>query len=169
MNKILLLLLTVSTYALASSAEAGTDIIQRTVNFLLFAGLIWYFVAEPAKAYFSGRSQGIADELQKVKDRLIESDNLKKESLARVVEAEKFATDLVESSKKENKIINDNIMAQCDIDLANLTSHQKVLMDFEQRKMVRGVVEDTVSKALSDTSDSFGQEAMASVILKKVA
>ena len=55
------------------------------------------------------------------------------------------------------------------IDLANLTSQQKVLMDFEQRKMIRGVVENTVSNLLSDTSDSFDQEAMANVILKKVA
>ena len=61
MNKILLLLLTVSTYALASSGEAGTDIVQRTVNFLLFDVLIWYFFAHPAKAYFSGRIQCIAD------------------------------------------------------------------------------------------------------------
>ena len=169
MNKILLLLLTVSTYALASSGEAGTDIVQRTVNFLLFAGLIWYFVAEPAKAYFSGRRQGIADELQKVKDRLAESDKLKKDALAKVAEAEKFAKDLMELSKKENKIVNDNIMAQCDIDLANLNSQQKILMDFEQRKMIRGVVEDTISSVLSDTSNDFDQEAMANVILKKVA
>ncbi len=169
MNKILLLLLTVSTYALASSGEAGTDIVQRTVNFLLFAGLIWYFVAEPAKAYFSGRRQGIADELQKVKDRLAESDKLKKDALAKVDEAEKFAKDLMELSKKENKIVNDNIMAQCDIDLANLTSQQKILMDFEQRKMVRGVVKEIVSDILSDTSNDFDQEAMANVILKKVA
>ena len=169
MNKILLLLLTVSTYALASSGEAGTDIVQRTVNFLLFAGLIWYFVAEPAKAYFSGRSQGIADELQKVKDRLNESGNLKKDASAKVVEAEKFARDLVELAKKENKIVNDNIMTQCEIDLTNLISQQKILMDFEQRKMIRNVVEDTVSNLLSDTSDSFDQEAMANVILKKVA
>lgn len=169
MNKILLLLLTVSTYALASSGEAGTDIVQRTVNFLLFAGLIWYFVAEPAKAYFSGRSQGIADELQKVKDRLNESDNLKKEAHAKVVEADKFVKDLVESSKKEYKIINDNIIAQCEVDLENLTSQQKSVMDFEQRKMVRSVIEDTVSSLLADASGDFDQEAMANVILKKVA
>ena len=60
-------------------------------------------------------------------------------------------------------------MAQCEIDLANLTSQQKILMEFDQRKMIRNVVENTVSKLLSDTSDSFDQEAMANVILKKVA
>ena len=169
MIKILLLSLMVSTYALASGGEGGTDIVQRTVNFALFAGLIWYLVAEPAKAYFKGRSQGIADELQKVKDRLKESDNLKKEALAKVNEAEKFAVELQESSKKENKILNDNIMAQCDKDLVVLANSQKSHMDFEQRKMVREVVENTITKLLADSTSDFDKETMANVILKKVA
>jgi len=167
--KILLLSLMVSTYALASGGEGGTDIVQRTVNFALFAGLIWYLIAEPAKAYFKGRSQGIADELQKVKDRLKESDNLKKEALAKVKEAEKFAVDLQESSKKENKILNDSIMAQCEKDLINLAKTQKTHMEFEQRKMVREVVENTITKLISDSGNDFDKEAMANVILKKVA
>jgi F-type H+-transporting ATPase subunit b len=160
----------VSTYALASGGgEGGTDIVQRTVNFALFAGLIWYLVAEPAKAFFKGRSQGIADELQKVKDRLKESDDLKKEALAKVSEAKKFAEELQESLKKENKILNDNIMAQCEKDLLNLTNVQKSQMNFEQRKMVREVVESVITKLLADSKNDFDKETMANVILKKVA
>jgi F-type H+-transporting ATPase subunit b len=160
-----------STLALASGAEHGgeTDIIQRTVNFLLFAGLIWYLVAEPVKSYFAGRSQGIANEMQKVQDKLKESVNLKKDALAKIEEAEKFAQELLVTSKKENKILNDNIMSQCEMDLENLTKQQETLMDFEQRRMVRGVVEDTLDEVLSQSSDSFDKEAMANVILKKVA
>jgi len=87
----------ISTYALASSGaeSGGTDIVQRTVNFLLFAGLVWYLVAEPAKNYFASRSQAIADELQKVQDKLNETISLKKEALAKISDAEKFAEDLV--------------------------------------------------------------------------
>ena len=159
-----------STIALASNAEhAGTDIVQRTVNFLLFAGLIWYLVAEPAKNYFASRSQAIEDEMQKIQDKLKESISLKKEAQAKITEAEKFAEQLVVSSKKENKILNDNIMTQCDVDLELLGKQQATSMDFEQRKMVRSVVEDTLSDVLGQTADSFDKEAMANVILKKVA
>jgi F-type H+-transporting ATPase subunit b len=160
----------VSTYALASGGgEGGTDIVQRTVNFVLFAGLVWYLVADPVKSYFKGRSQGIANELQKVKDRLKESDNLKKEALAKVSEAEKFAAGLKESAKKENKILNDNIMAQCEKDLVNLEKTQKSHMEFEQRKMVRRVVETIITKLLDNSNSDFDKQAMANVILKKVA
>jgi F-type H+-transporting ATPase subunit b len=169
-SRILLLITIISTYALASGGSGGeTDIIQRTVNFLLFAGLIWYLVAEPAKNFFVARSQGIADELQKVQDKLKESISLKKEALSKISDAEKFAENLMISSKKENKILNDNIMLQCDADLENVAKQNTSLMEFEQRKMVRTVVEDILGEVLSQTSDSFDKEAMANVILKKVA
>jgi len=170
MSRIIVLMLMISTIALASDAEhAGTDIVQRTVNFLLFAGLVWYLVAEPIKNFFVGRSQGIADEMQKVQDKLKESVNLKKEAMTKITDAEKFAEDLVVTSKKENKILNDSIMTQCDVDLENLSKQQNTLMEFEQRKMVRNVVEDTLDEVLSQSNDGFDKEAMANVILKKVA
>lgn len=171
MSRILLLMIMISTYALASSGAegGGTDIIQRTVNFLLFFGLVWYLVAEPAKNFFAARSQGIADELQKVQDKLKDSVSLKKEALAKISDAEKFAEELITSSKRENKIINDNIMLQCEADLEIITKQNASLMEFEQRKMVRTVVEDILTEVLSQSSDSFDKEAMANVILKKVA
>ena len=170
MSRILVLILTISTFALASNAESGgTDIVQRTVNFLLFAGLIWYLVAEPIKSYFVSRSQGISDELQKVQDKLGETISLKKEAQAKISDAEKFAEELMVSSKKENKNINDNMMVQCDVELETLAKQHSSLTDFEQRKMVRTVVEDVLKDVLSQSADSFDKKAMANVILKKVA
>ncbi len=172
MSRILVFMLMISTYTLASSGSAehaDTDIVQRTVNFLLFAGLIWYLVAEPAKNYFASRSNAIADEMKKVQDKLKESVSLKKEVVAKVSAAEKFAEELAVSSKKENKILNDTIMTQCDADMEVMAKQQVVLMEFEQRKMVRNVVENILSDVLSQSDDSFDKEAMANVILKKVA
>ena len=172
MSRIFVIMLLISTYALASSGNsehASTDIVQRTVNFLIFAGLIWYLVAEPVKNYFTSRSQSIADELKKVQDKLNESIALKKEALAKISDAEKYAENLAALSKKENKILNDNIMSQCESELENLSKQNKSLMDFEQRKMIRTVVEEVVENVLSGSFESFDKEAMANVILKKVA
>jgi len=169
-SRIIVLMLMISTIALASGAEnAGTDIVQRTVNFLLFAGLIWYLIAEPVKNFFASRSQAIADEMKKVQDKLKETGALKKEALAKITDAEKFAEELALNSKKENKIINDSIIAQCDVDLEILSKQQIVLMEFEQRKMVSNVVEEVLKEVLDKSSDSFDKESMANVILKKVA
>jgi len=169
-SRILVLMLMMSTYALASEAGHGeTDIVQRTVNFLLFVGLVWYLVGEPVKAYFASRTQSIAGELKKVQEKLDESVALKKEALAKISEAEKFAEDLAVSAKKENKIINDKIMSNCDADLDALVRQDKSSKDFEQRKMVRGVVENVLCETLDQSSDSLDKETMANIILKKVA
>jgi len=170
-SRILVLMLMISTYALASEAGHGgeTDIVQRTVNFLLFVGLVWYLVGEPVKSFFAARSQGIADDLKKVQEKLDESMNLKKDALAKIAEAEKYAEELAAVAKKENKIINDNIMKQCDADLEALAKQHATLIEFEQRNMVRNVVEDIMKETLSQSSEDFDKEAMANVILKKVA
>lgn len=158
-----------SSFAFASGGNAETDIVQRTVNFLLFAGLVWYLVAEPVKSYFTGRTNAIADQLKKAEEKLNESMALKKEALNKISEAEKFAEELVEASKRENKILNDGIMAQCNADLENMVKQQAVLVEFEERKMVRSVVEEVLNEVLSQSADSFDKEAMANIILKKVA
>jgi len=169
-SRILVLLLMISTYALASEAEhAGSDIVQRTVNFLLFAGLIWYLVGEPAKNFFASRSQAIADELKKVQEKLDESLTQKKEALAKISDAEKFAEELAVSSKKENRILNDNIMLQCDVELEAMVKQHASKKNFEQRNMVRDVVETIVAETLDQSTEIFDREAMANVILKKVA
>lgn len=171
MNRILVLVLMISTVAFASEAEhaGATDIVQRTVNFLLFAGLIWYLVGEPAKNFFASRSQSIADALKKVQEKLDESLTQKKEALAKISEAERFAQELVVSSKKENKIINDNIMVQCDVELDAMVKQYASKKDFEQRNMVRDVVETILTETIDQSAEIFDRDAMANVILKKVA
>jgi F-type H+-transporting ATPase subunit b len=160
-----------STIALASEVvkDGSTDIVQRTVNFLLFAGLVWYLIAEPVKNYFQARSQGIADELKKVQDKLNESVELKESAVAKVAEAEKFAKELMEVTESEVKILSEKIMNQCDAEIEVLTKQNQTLMEFEQRKMIKDVVEEILDDVLAQSSKSFDKKAMANVILKKVA
>ena len=171
MSRIVLLMLMVSTYALASGqgAEHSTDILWRTINFVVFAGIIWYFVAEPAKNYFSGRSKSISDELQKVQDKLNESKLAKEKAVQKVHDSEKLAKEILESAKKENKVLNDNIMNQCNNELEIIGKQSISLMELEKRKMVREVVNATLNELLTEDNGSFDKKAMVDVILKKVA
>ncbi len=170
MIKLLVTMLSLSALALASSeavSEGGTDIVQRTVNFLIFIGILYYLLAEPIKSFFVGRTDGIADELKKVHDKLQESKKAKEDAQSAIDDANKFATSLKESSKKENNILNDKIMAQCESDIENIQKQNTALMEFEQRAMTREVVENIVSDMLKD--DTLTKDAMTDLIIKKVA
>jgi F-type H+-transporting ATPase subunit b len=171
MGKIVLTLLMVTGYAFAAGGEAGgeTDIVQRTINFLIFAGILYYLLADPIKNFFVGRSRGIADELEKVQERLRESKRAKEAAELKIEEAKKFAEELKEISKKENKIVNDKILEQCDAELENIQKQSASLMDLEQRQMIRDVVNEIMEDVFEQESAGFDKEAMAQIIMKKVA
>lgn len=170
MGKILLTLVMMSVFAFASDgSEGGTDIVQRTVNFIIFAGIIYYLLADPIKSFFQGRSADIRAELDRVQEKMKESKTAKELVLQKIEDAEKFAAELVEHSKKENRILKDNIMQQCDADLKNIEKQNASLMDLEQRKMLRNIVDTVMSDLLAEETASFDQDAMAQLIMKKVA
>jgi F-type H+-transporting ATPase subunit b len=171
MSKIVITMLALSSLVFASTGAGGaeTDIVQRTVNFALFVGILWYLLAKPIKSYFVGRSEGIAKELQSVQDKLNETVQKKKDALAKISEAEKQAAEILETAKKESKILNDNILAQCEVDIENLEKSQASKFELAQRKMVSSVVEEILDEVITESSDAFTKDAMVNVILKKVA
>jgi len=153
----------------AAAAEVETDIVQRTVNFLIFVGIIYYLIAEHVKTFFTGRTQGIAEELEKVQDRLKESKAAKEAANAKIDEAKKLAEDIMSSCKKENVIINDKMASQLTFDLSNLEKQQDDLMDLDKRQMVRDLVEEVLSDALTQDDSVLDKSTFADIILKKVA
>ncbi len=173
MDKILITLLMGTVAVFASSngaeAEASTDIVARTVNFLIFAGIIWYLLAEPVKNYFNGRSKGIADELDKVQVKLRESTEAKEKAVLHVEEAKKTALEIKEGAEKEKKVLHDRVMVQCDADLVNIEKQNVDLMDMEQRKAIRGVVNEVMDDVLAQAGETLDKETMAQIIMKKVA
>lgn len=171
MGKIIVTVLLLSAYLFGSEAgtEGSTDIVARTVNFLIFAGILYYVLAEPLKNYFSGRSAGIADELNKVQERLRESKRLKEAAEQKVEEAERFASELSETAKKENKILTDKIMAQCEQELETIQKQNNGLMELEKRKMVRETVSEVMNGVMNGSGESLTKEAMTEILKKKVA
>jgi len=153
----------------AASADVETDIVQRTVNFLIFAGIVYYLIAEPIKAFFTGRTQGIATELEKVQDRLKESKAAKEAANAKIDEAKVLAEEIMSSCKKENVIINEKMASQLEFDLSNLEKQQNDIMGLEKRQMVRTLVEKVLSDALNEDASVLDKNVFADIILKKVA
>jgi len=153
----------------AAAADVETDIVQRTVNFLIFAGIVYYLIAEPVKNFFTGRTQGISEELEKVQDRLKESKAAKEAANAKIDEAKVLAEEIMSSCKKENVVINEKMAAQLEFDLTNLEKQQDDIMGLEKRQMVRNLVEEVLADALTQDDTVLDKNVFADIILKKVA
>jgi F-type H+-transporting ATPase subunit b len=165
----MILLATAALSASSGAEHGGTDIVPRTVNFLIFAGILWYLLATPVKNYFSGRSAEIASRLNSVQDKLRESKALKEAAEASVEEAKAFAKELQSTIEKEKEILRKQIEEQCAAEKAVLEKQMQDKQVLAERQMVRGVVEKVMAEVARESAASLDKEKMAEIIMKKVA
>lgn len=166
MKKIFLFLL--PCFLLASS-EANYDITERTFNFLLFAGLLYYLVANPAKEMYNQRIKGIADELDGVQKKLKASKEKKEEAKRKLEEARANSANIAQTAKKEAEILSKKILANKDEEIKSLEKLFEDAKEIEQRKMTRSVVKEVIDEIFESESAEINSDELLNIVLKKVA
>ena len=171
MKKLLLLtLLALAPVALFANSEgAETDIIQRTVNFVIFAGILWYLLADKIKAYFANRTLEIQSELDKVQDTLKASQAKVDEAAAKLENAKKLAAETVELAKSEVGALKQKVADAVDNEIAQLNRNFDDKIEVETRKLQRQIVEEILEELLKSDNISLSQDELANIVLKKVA
>ena len=170
MIKISLILVTLASFVLASGGGNGeTDIIPRTINFLIFAAIMYYILAEPVKNFFAGRSDDIASKLQQVQEKLTSSKQSMIEAEEKVADAKILANEILEDSKLESNIISEKISLDSELELEVISKQNDDLMELDQKNMIRNVVDETLNDLLSDENMPLKKEALSEIIQKRVA
>lgn len=171
MKKILLIaLFTLAPVALfANSGGAETDFIQRTVNFVIFAGILWYLISDKIKAYFANRTLEIQAELDKVQDTLKASQNKVDEAAAKLEEAKKLAAETVELAKSDIAALKQKVASAVDNEIAQLNRNFDDKIEVETRRAQREIVEEILEELLKSDNISLSQDELANIVLKKVA
>ncbi len=165
------LLMLAPVLLLASGAhESGTtDIIPRTINFLIFAAILYYLIAQPAKEFYLGRKGDIANRLDSIQVKLRESNSKKEIALQKVEEAKTSARVIVETAKKEALLISEKINADLMLEIENLDKAFNDKTIIEKRKMTRAVVSDVLDEMFKEGSIALDQDEIVKIINKKVA
>ena len=170
MKRILLLGLALAPVALfASEGAVETDIVQRTVNFIIFAGILWYLLADKIKAFFAERSLSIQSELDKVQDTLKASQDKVTNAQKKLEEAKKLATEIIEGAKADIDSVKQKVATAVDSDIANLNKNLEEMMKVETSKAKKEVVTEVLEKLLSSENIQLTQQELANIVLKKVA
>lgn len=129
-----------------------SDIIARTINFIIFFAICWYLIAGRLKSALSNRSQTIADRLSAVQKKLEESKLHKDEMLKKLDESKELAENIVESAIKEAQIITQNIESQLKNDIELLKKSHNERLNFEVKKMKKVVINEVIEEILSGVS-----------------
>ena len=169
MNYILLLLAPVALLASGGESDAGSDIIPRTINFLIFAAIMYYYVADAARQWYVGRKTEIATKLDSIQVKLKESNSKKEVALQKVEEAKANTRVLVETAKKEAILLSDKVAQEAEIEVANLSKAFEDRVNVERRKMQRVIVSEVLDAMFKEGSISLDNDEMVKIVNKKVA
>jgi F-type H+-transporting ATPase subunit b len=181
MKKIVLLsLLMVPAILLASGGDAEssryfaqtgreTDFLPRAVNFIIFAALLYYLLANPIKNFFKGRSEGIAAQLNEIENKLQAAKDEKKEAQNRLDESENRAEEIIADAKAEAVILAEKIAIANQNDLAHLDKQLEEKMSLEERKSAREAIDEILSDNITTDDIMLDEAKVVEIISKKVA
>ena len=161
--------------AIASGTEhhevsiSNSDFFYRVLNFGIFAGLIYYLVANPIKEFFKGRSADIQNQLNEIKAKLAESKNEAQLAQKNLVHTQDRAKELITDSNAEAKILAENIAKKSQETIASLEKHLDEKMEVEKKKMVKATINELLEDGIENSDIAIDNSKIVSLISKKVA
>jgi len=153
----------------AAEAEGGTDIVPRTINFLIFAAILYYLIADKIKAFFKERTSGIATQLTQIQEKLNSVKEQKEEALKEAEEAKHKAKELVEIAKKEAEMLAERIESGAKEEAEHLKKALAERMEIEEKKMTKEVVAEVIDEMFAAGKISLSNDDFVKIIKKKVA
>jgi F-type H+-transporting ATPase subunit b len=155
--------------ALFASGSGETDIVPRTVNFLIFAAIVYYLLADKIKGFLSDRTKSIQAELDEVQNTLEESKKKVDEAKAELENAKQIAADLVKEAQADVDNIKTKIATSYENDIAHLSKSFDEKIELETKKSTKEVVSVVLEELMSKDNVAVTQDDLANIILKKVA
>lgn len=169
MKKMLFIILALTPLALFASENVQTDIIPRTVNFLIFVAIVYYILADKLKDFFKNRTASIQARLDEVQTTLEESKKRVEDAQSQVEEAKILAKELVNDANLEVDLIKSKISQTFDQEIQYLSKSfdEKLLLETKKAKIQ--IVNEVLEELFNSDNMEITQEELANIILKKVA
>jgi F-type H+-transporting ATPase subunit b len=147
----------------------NSDFFYRVFNFAIFAGLMYYLLANPIKNFFTGRKNSIEYQLVEIEKRLEETKKAKEEAIAKVEESQAKAKEIIETAHKEGELISKKIADMNSYELALLDKNHNEKCETEARKMSREVIDDVLNSSISIEDIEVSGDKVVEIVNKKVA
>jgi F-type H+-transporting ATPase subunit b len=169
MRKLILVAIVLAPLSLLANSEVETDFFQRFVNFVLFASILYYLLADKLKVYFSARTADIQGELDKVQDVVKQSQAKMDSAKAELEESRKIANEIVANAKKEVDSIKEKVNSDMDLQIENLNKALEQKIELETKGAKIKVVNEVLQQLFTLKSVDISKDNLTNIILKKVA
>ncbi len=149
----------VVSVALASGGEAAhggghgispakiTDFIWRTVNFIVFAGLLVYLVAKPAKQFFAGRSSDIGETFEELEAKKAEAEAALMAAQERLAQVGAEREKLLEQFMAEGEAEKEKIIEKAEMVAARIKEMAALSIEQETKKATQELRKEVAEQA----------------------
>lgn len=151
MKRILFLVCIFSLYLSASEVSfAQSDFIVRTINFIIFFFILWYFGAPKITQIFTQRREKISLEFQKGQD---EEKKIRKEKEVykkNLEDAKNRANEIIALAKKDSYLISQRFEEKLDQDLKMIINNNEQKLLQEESLLVEAEVAKSLDNVCKD-------------------
>jgi F-type H+-transporting ATPase subunit b len=141
------------------SPEKITDFTWRTVNFLVFAAILFKLVAKPAKNFFAKRSTDIAATLEEVEAKKAAAELALKEAETRLAEVAKEREGIVQQYIKEGELEKSKILDKANQVAERIREMASLSIQTETKKAAQSLKEEVVDLATKLATDALKEKA----------
>jgi F-type H+-transporting ATPase subunit b len=141
------------------SAAKMDDLIWRTVNFVVFAGILIYLVAKPAKKFFAQRSQDVATTLDEMAAKQAEFEAAVAAAEARLAAVAKERQSVIQQFIAEGEMEKAKILDKANLVAARIKEMAAFTIEQETKKAAQGLKEEVVGLATQMATDMITEKA----------
>ena len=142
-----------------ASPEKIQDLIWRTVNFVVFAGILIKLVAKPAKKFFAQRSQDVATTLAEIEARQAASEAAVKAAEVQLAEVAKERDKVIQQYKAEGEMEKAKILDKANLVAARIKEMAAFTIEQETKKAAQNLKEEVVGLATQMATDMITKKA----------
>lgn len=152
MRRLSLILLPIFLFA------SDTDIVPRTINFIIFVFIMYFLLANVVKSIYKNRITSITNKLVKIEDELDKAKKQKEEAIKRIEIANKEADELIVQAKVQAEKLSEKIIKDAENEILNLKKTYEQQKKYEiknaKEKVVSDVLDEIISKNINLEQDS---------------
>ena len=157
------------------AAPRWSDFGWRALNFVIFAGILWYFVGGLAKRFFRNRRQGIKDSLDGLEQRRAAAKAQLAEVETRIANLNAEREAILAESRAQAETLKQGIVEEAQRQAAQIVDQARLTAENEGRAVfaqVRAAIADEIveatAKALSSRLTAEEHEKLIANSLNKV-
>ena len=141
------------------SAEKLQDLLWRTVNFVVFAGILIYLVAKPAKNFFAQRTQDVARNLEEMAAKQAEFEAAVAAAEARLAAVAKERQGVIQQFIAEGEMEKAKILDKANQVAARIKEMAAFTIEQETKKAAQSLKEEVVGLATQMATDMIKEKA----------